>query len=454
MPHLLSNVFDIPVDVLEEKGVFNCFLDVDTPFFINIKRLQVTEVPEFKETYNNINNYFADVALLLQKAKSKDSRCYREAVRMFSFSEVNEINLGLSKGRYGSGFGQGLREKVVADAYEIVQEGIIDPRIFHLLGLFEEGIGPDRISDMIARLSYNDIKLYSQHMFLTLGITPENFKDIKFADGIPFNPYKNCLLFLVPVDILQKIPIAKDWDDIDTVCDKNRIIRKAINDIIGEQWKKCSSRRKKEILKKCLMDVDKAKGIVNAYEETAVEELYIYDDREYSRNLIKEQWVIENQKFSSSYDTSIFLFEEFKRYVEYNRGWKLINNVKNEKLVQNLIYCNGTIYLKEHNWDISPESDAGRGPVDFKISRGNDKTVIEIKLTSNQQCVHGLEVQIEEYARAEGAENKLFLLIDNGIDSYRVAKVKEKHQEMTEKGLNPAHLIIIDAKEKKSASKY
>jgi len=37
---------------------------------------------------------------------------------------------------------------------------------------------------------------------------------------------------------------------------------------------------------------------------------------------------------------------------------------------------------------------SGRGPVDFKISRGEDKTVIEIKLTSNNDCLHGFEVQI------------------------------------------------------------
>ena len=51
--------------------------------------------------------------------------------------------------------------------------------------------------------------------------------------------------------------------------------------------------------------------------------------------------------------------------------------------------------------DISPEPNSGRGPVDFKISRGEDKTVIEIKLTSNNDCLHGFEVQIEEYAKSE-----------------------------------------------------
>ena len=42
------------------------------------------------------------------------------------------------------------------------------------------------------------------------------------------------------------------------------------------------------------------------------------------------------------------------------------------------------------------------GPVDLKMSRGNDKTVVEIKLSSNADYIHGYEEQIEEYAKAEG----------------------------------------------------
>jgi len=39
----------------------------------------------------------------------------------------------------------------------------------------------------------------------------------------------------------------------------------------------------------------------------------------------------------------------------------------------NKIY-NKTSYCQANNLDLSPESDAGRGPVDFKISQGfNDK---------------------------------------------------------------------------------
>lgn len=102
----------------------------------------------------------------------------------------------------------------------------------------------------------------------------------------------------------------------------------------------------------------------------------------------------------------------------------------------------------------SPEEDGGRGQVDFKISRGNDKTVIEIKLTSNQQCVHGFSTQIEEYALAENTKDKIFVIVDTGDHSERVQNVLEKQKELINTGKEPAHIIVIDAKPKMSASQY
>lgn len=69
----------------------------------------------------------------------------------------------------------------------------------------------------------------------------------------------------------------------------------------------------------------------------------------------------------------------------------------------------GRDYCRDNNIDMSFEANEGPGPVDLKLSRGNDKTVIEIKLSSNAQYLHGFEVQIEEYARAENTNNKIYV---------------------------------------------
>ena len=47
------------------------------------------------------------------------------------------------------------------------------------------------------------------------------------------------------------------------------------------------------------------------------------------------------------------------------------------------------------------EANEGPGPVDLRMSRGNNKTVVEIKLSSNADYIHGYEEQIEQYVKAE-----------------------------------------------------
>ena len=60
------------------------------------------------------------------------------------------------------------------------------------------------------------------------------------------------------------------------------------------------------------------------------------------------------------------------------------------------------------------EPDEGRGPVDFKVSRGQDITIIEVKLSTNSEYRNGYENQIEEYGKAENTNNMIYVLIDLG----------------------------------------
>ena len=101
---------------------------------------------------------------------------------------------------------------------------------------------------------------------------------------------------------------------------------------------------------------------------------------------------------------------------------------------------------------MSCEPDEGRGPVDFKISLGQDSTIIEVKLTSNNQYLHGYETQIEEYGKAEQTENMIYVLVDLGNPG-KVKKVQNLHDRKYDEGLNPPDLIVIDSTEKESASR-
>lgn len=179
MAVLFSKEFNIPEEELIRIGVFDVLIDEDSHFFINIKRLQATNTPEFAGAYGKINEYFHGIGVLL-KASTLGDKLYRSALTKFNFPEVNGINLGFSSGSHGAGFGDQLRNHIIRDAYEIIKSGSEQPEIFHLTSLFEENVGPDRLSDMVARLVYRNIVDYTRWVNTELGITSERYPSINF----------------------------------------------------------------------------------------------------------------------------------------------------------------------------------------------------------------------------------------------------------------------------------
>ncbi len=201
--------------------------------------------------------------------------------------------------------------------------------------------------------------------------------------------------------------------------------------------------------------------VIDDYKSTDVKAYDIYQNIDYKierliNRIIKTKGELDLSK-KNSYDSAIEIIEEYKVWVEDKKGFAVLRDVgsrNEEKVVQKTLHGSASYYCKINDLDISPEPNSGRGPVDFKISRGGDKTVIEIKLTANKDCLHGFEVQIEEYAKSEETDNKIFIVVDNGRSSNRINQVEASYEERLKNGEKPATIIVIDAKPKDSASTY
>ena len=102
--------------------------------------------------------------------------------------------------------------------------------------------------------------------------------------------------------------------------------------------------------------------------------------------------------------------------------------------------------------DVSREANDGRGPVDFKISRGSrDKSLVEFKLASNTQLKRNLDRQVPIYEKASDKKKSLKVIV------YFNEKEFERVQEIL-KDLGrdkDKNIILIDARmdNKPSASK-
>ena len=97
------------------------------------------------------------------------------------------------------------------------------------------------------------------------------------------------------------------------------------------------------------------------------------------------------------------------------------------------------------------ETNEGPGPVDLRMSRGNDKTVVEIKLSSNADYIHGYEEQIEQYVKAEGTTQRVFVYVKVGY-LRRDKRIEELHASRLNNGENPPELFIIDSQGQASIS--
>jgi hypothetical protein len=102
--------------------------------------------------------------------------------------------------------------------------------------------------------------------------------------------------------------------------------------------------------------------------------------------------------------------------------------------------------------DVSREVDDGRGPADYKISRGSaDKTLVEFKLASNAQLKRNLEKQLAVYEKASDAQAGFKVIIY--FSEQELIRVQGILRELG-MGSDP-HVVLVDARSdnKPSASK-
>lgn len=448
---------------LDANGVFDPILDEDSHFFINLQRLKNTSVPEFSNSYDRIRAYFNNIIKLLDRAQKKDKEdvFYKQALKLFSFSEVNGICLGYAKGISGAGFGPGLSKQVISTAYDIVKAGIDDPEFFELLPLFQENVGADRLSDMIATLILQDIRAYTKRVNSELGINPKRYKRFFFSGDFLINPYKHDDVLLVPIDILHKLPVAESWEDIELVVSQNSVLRAEINQEVAAEWNKYSTYERKTYLRQTVFqDQNAFRRVIDNYRQV---ELGGFDPRKdfsyFLAKLIQEINELDidyktNNSTLDSFTASLEILEHFQDWIENNKGWEVvwaIDSSRREKVLQKVIHGQAKAFIKANKLDMSCEPDEGRGPVDFKVSKGDDITLIEVKLSSSNQYLHGYETQIVEYGRAEKTNNLIYVLLDLGNPS-KIRRVQESHDRQYNEGGNPPFLFVIDAKKKVSAS--
>jgi hypothetical protein len=470
-----SDFFNISKEVIDEYGAFNISLINDLPVFIDPFLLFNSDRVEYQQLHEKIILYISFLREMSDNGKISDGLLKH----WFLFPEVKQNWLGYSKiGNSGSGLGQkfatALNENLGSIFRNFGNEQITKGSHLEKLCLIKDGVGKDSISDFTTNLVKGFLCEYTQE-FARKNIHADKLKEVNVSHSefsyktrrwlhSRYNlPYVDGdYVILTPKDILtkdeawiNKYDIIGDFDEIVSAI-PNMELRGQINDYLLRQIPERASQRdvsqaiSRTLLKfPALIDhyirfkEDRGDQAVALSEEKIKETEAIFIRQ--VTNLVE---VLRTQnlfytKKGDTFEEAYLRIKYLKEIIECNDGYRLFyvkgEPVKRESDLQLIFRL--TWYASED--DVNAEVNNGRGPVDYKISRGSkDKTLVEFKLASNSKLRQNLENQVEVY-EAANQTNKSIKVILFFTDSELEKTIKIIKALKLNEGKS---LVLIDAR--------
>ncbi|QFT63784.1 hypothetical protein [Roseivivax sp. THAF30] len=428
---LFSEYFKI--DINERETWFDPLLHLDTKLYVDPFLIFQDEFGPFRGSHNELIEFYESAFTLIAEAgEKKKSQPWNRAVQILGTPEVEEFCLGVTAaGTGGAGAGTG-KAKLIAQAFhKAIMFGLGNPEHFETIQLFQENIAEDTISDAAGNILRHRFASYTKSICDELGIPTERRPHMRgrfnpskrrweriFVDA-PINPYNGKQVLLVPKDYLRPMPTLNPSDFWGYCFDQNS------DELRAEFGEEITRNVKKEvILEKALNDYGSVEDFVGFLERIGGTPYNLEKD---PKGLIR--WYYATKSFVARNPISLEFSDKkgfcefidrilliFKNYVENQGGWELIYNddgtAKSESACQRLFLGIVRHYCQANNIDLSPEVNIGRGPVDFKVSRGFEfRALIEVKLANNTRFWHGLESQLTKYLEAEEVSLGRFLII-------------------------------------------
>ncbi|QRF67403.1 hypothetical protein [Ponticoccus alexandrii] len=452
-----------------EEPWFDPLLSLDTRLYVDPFLIFQNEFGPFVGSHAELTAFYQSAFEIVADAgRDKNLHYWRKAIRILRTPEVAELCLGVTaEGTRGAGAAAGKAKAIASSIYKAVQFGISNPRHFETIQLFEKGIAEDTISDAVGNVLRHRFAAYTKAVCHELGIPTvarphvrgrynvDNQRWEQIICHAPLNPFsENQQVFLCPKEYLRPMP-SLNPDSFWGYC-----YDQAAEELRMELGEDISRNVNKDIiLEKALQDFESVEEYVKHLEEIGGAP---YDLENDPKGVVKwyyatRQFVSENPKvfnFGTQAEFVNFIDEmiaTFKNYVENQGGWDLVHNddgtPKSEAACQRLFLGIVRHYCKANNIDISPEVNIGRGPVDFKLSRGVEfRALIEMKLANNTKFWSGLKKQLPKYLQAEEVKTGRFLIVAfNEKDVKRLNSIYQKIADVAAETSYETKHEVVDA---------
>ena len=463
-----SEYFGISESAYKKSGAFDPVIGIDSLFFVDPLLLSKTKVAEFKDALAEVRDYFSGVITLLRAGNDKARKL---AHKKLILREVRGIGIGYgNETDDGSAVGPELARRLMVTAEELLGMGVNDPVIFEVMGLFEEDFGPDRLSDGLIRILLKRIYAYSERVTEELKIK-ETYAQKTYERNyiLAKHPLKDGPIIFIPHGILRDLPLANSFEDISAVAAFNDDLRQKFNSILAACFTQKDGKKPKkfEIRQYLLETKERIKTVVAAYQACSPEAydfendpagLYLWLEK--AKELVESNPLTIPVKPKKEEDLEAVvrkILGTFKKFIETKGGWRsLYNDSKkplNESHARHFFYATALMYCEASDIDISPESNAGQGPVDFKLSVGHmEKIIVEVKLTSGH-VRQGYEKQTRIYEKSEEAKASYFVVVQVTDKSKVLEEVLKMEEEEEKEGKKHPTIIVVNGREKPSASK-
>jgi hypothetical protein len=487
-PHYIkthfSDFFGLLPEVLEEYGAFNISLLNDLPLFIDPFLLFNSRNKQYRELHDRMISY-----LEFLRNKSAAGGVEKGLVQAwYRFPEVRQNWLGFSrKSNRGSGLGSGFANELHENLHRVFTnfgaEQVTKGSHLEKLCLFSEGVGKDHISDFTTNLIKEFLLDYTQ-TFAKKHIHPTLRRRIR-VPKVRFNyiteswesqtydlPYfEDDYVLLTPKDMLTKdetwinrSDLINDFDQIPYAI-ANDELRAQINNYFKKQLpEKFTAKERREAVRRTIREFPELIDYFIKFKEDHGDEAQdISALKVFSSDLLYVKQLKQLLQLLSQ-DTDFYdLLGE-----TYDEAWArvmFLKDVIENKDGYRIFYVKGEPIQREADlqilfrltWfasssDVNREVNNGRGPVDFKISRGSrDSTLVEFKLASNSHLKANLEKQVEIYQKAADAKHAIkVILYFSQEQKERVLRILDELKLSEEK-----NIVLIDARSdnKVSASK-
>lgn len=351
------------------------------------------------------------------------------------------------------------------------------------LCLIKEGVGRDTISDFITNLIKSFLCAYTQ-TFAREHLTEAQCKEFsverasynsKLGRWMPEKFYLPCYqgdyVILTPKDILtkddtwiNKTDFVREYHDIPNAIDNDQL-RDRIDSYFQSVLPRDPDTKDytRAIQKTALQFPELFDYFIKRKEQTGdiakkrsidkVEESFHIYVKQFGKlvDLLRSQSDFYKEPLTSD-DAAKEKIEFLKDVIENKGGWRIFYHngkpIKKEEDIQ-ILY---RLVWHYTGFDVSREVNDGRGPADYKISKGaKDKTIVEMKLASNSGLARQLANQAEIYQKASDAGVAFKVVVFFTLtEKSRIEKV------MRELGIEKSKKIyLIDARDdnKPSASK-